>query len=331
MTTQRAKRGFTLVELLVVIAIIGILIALLLPAVQAAREAARRSQCSNNLKQIGLALHYYHDSNNAFPFNYLQSNQDGDIRRGTVLARLLPYLEQRALYDCIDFRINDDASRQTLDGTTTGTRIRTVPVPAFLCPSDPRVTGGLSPSGIAITNYAPSAGPTRESTAGNSNCPCNASPWYNYWNSLGYPSYSKSNPAGPFCRMIPSSGTPCMCRMADVTDGLSNTIFFGEVRAGCSKHLDDYGWFRAHGMGMNTTLFPINFDTCHEQSENLGEGRECNYKCTWNSEFAFRSAHPGGAGFLLGDGSVRFLSETIDFTTYQYLGAKADGRPVNMP
>lgn len=329
MTTQRAKRGFTLVELLVVIAIIGILIALLLPAVQAAREAARRSQCSNNLKQIGLALHYYHDSNNAFPFTYWHAVVGSTtMTRSTVLARLLPYLEQRALYDCIDFRINDSGQK-----TTTGTQIQTVPVAAFLCPSDSRVTGGLSPTGYAFTNYAPSAGPTRESIAGASNCRCDALPWYNYWNSLGYPSYSDSNPAGPFCRKLSSgsSGSPCMCRMADVTDGLSNTIFFGEVRAGCSGHLDRYGWFLAAGMGMNTTLFPINFDTCHEQSETLGEDRKCNYKCTWNSEFAFRSAHPGGAGFLLGDGSVQFLSETIDFATYQYLGAKADGQPVNMP
>jgi prepilin-type N-terminal cleavage/methylation domain-containing protein len=327
MTAQRAKRGFTLVELLVVIAIIGILIALLLPAVQAAREAARRSQCSNNLKQIGLALHYYHDSNNAFPISYWEN----DVGRGSHLARLLPYLEQRAIYDHIDFRFSDSDSRQTLDGTSSGKPIRTVPVAAFICPSDPRVKGGLSPRDVAFTNYAPSSGPTRWSTSGSSSCPCNAVPWYNYWESLGYASHSSSNPAGPFTRNMASPGVPYLCRMANVTDGLSNTLFFGEVRAGCSTHLDGYGWFRAHGMGMNMTLFPINFDTCHDQSEDLGEGRECNYNCTWNSDFAFRSSHPGGAGFLLGDGSVRFLSETIDFTTYQYLGAKADGRPVNMP
>jgi prepilin-type N-terminal cleavage/methylation domain-containing protein len=325
MNLQRWKRAFTLVELLVVIAIIGILIALLLPAVQAAREAARRSQCSNNLKQIGLALHNYHDSHNAFPINYWASN----VGRGSQLSRLLPYLEQRALYERINYRISDSDPTQTLDGTSSGRQIRTVAIPALICPSDPRVAEGLAPStGSAFSNYAPSAGPTRQSDAGNPNCLCNATPWYNYWQSLGYPAKYEGSPLGPFTRgYIP----PYLCRMADVTDGLSNTIFFGEVRAGCSAHLDSFGWFRAHGMGMNTTLFPINFDTCHQLSEQLGPGKECNYYCTWNSEFAFRSAHPGGAGFLLGDGSVRFFAETIDFAAYQYLGAKADGQPVNLP
>jgi hypothetical protein len=187
----------------------------------------------------------------------------------------------------------------------------------------------LTPSGVAVTNYAPSAGPTRENDAGNSACPCNAVPWYGYWQSLGYSAVYGGNPAGPFTRAFTSQGVPYLCRMGDVTDGLSNTIFFGEVRAGCSQHLDGGGWFRGHTIGMNTTLFPINFDTCHESTESLGTGKECNYKCTWNSEFAFRSAHPGGAGFLLGDGSVRFLSETMDFATYQYLGAKADGKALN--
>ncbi len=327
MILKYLRRGFTLVELLVVIAIIGLLIGLLLPAVQAAREAARRSQCSNHMKQIGLALHNYHDSNNAFPINYWSNN----VGRSTHLARMLPYLEQRALYDCIDFRISDADARQTLDGTTTGKPIRTVPVPTFLCPSDPRVTGGLSPNGVAFTNYVPSCGPTRGSDAGNPSCACNATPWYNYWQSLGYPAKYLDDPTGPFTRNMNSQGVPYLCRMADVTDGLSNTIFFGEVRAGCSTHLDAYGWFRAHGTGMNTTLFPINFDTCHAQGEALGTGMECHYNCTWNSDLAFRSMHPGGAGFLLGDGSVHFFSETIDFATYQYLGAKADGQAITIP
>ncbi|MEN6496141.1 MAG: DUF1559 domain-containing protein [Thermoguttaceae bacterium] len=329
MNLQRWKRAFTLVELLVVIAIIGILIALLLPAVQAAREAARRSRCSNNLKQIGLALHNYHDSHNAFPISYWAS----DVGRGTPLARLLPYLEQRAVYDRINFRISDGDATQTLDGTSTGTQIRKVPIPTFVCPSDPQVTGeGLAKStGYAFSNYATSSGPTRQSDAGSPSCPCNAVPWWNYWTSLGLPAYYGTNPAGPFTRCMNSSGVPYLCRMADVTDGLSNTIFFGEVRAGCSGHLESFGWFRAHGMGMNTTLIPINFDSFHDQSEQLGAGKECNYKCTWNTEFAFRSTHPGGAGFLLGDGSERFFAETIDFATYQYLGAKADGKPVNIP
>ena len=114
-------------------------------------------------------------------------------------------------------------------------------------------------------------------------------------------------------------------------DGLSSTLFFGEALAGCSIHVDLAGWFLAHGAGMNTTLFPINFDTCHNTTENLGPGKICNYQDTWNSEFAFRSSHPGGTNFALGDGSACFLSETIDFATYQYLGAKADGKMASVP
>ena len=327
---KRCRRGFTLVELLVVITIIGILISLLLPAVQAAREAARRMQCSNNLKQIGLAMHNYHDTYNVFPINYWdQFHITSGVcdERGSHLARLLPYLEERALYDSIDFRIQDYSQ------TVGGKSITKIPVAALRCPTDPNLTtaGLVRTTGIAFSNYAPSAGPTRESNTGNSACPCNAVPWYNYWQSLGYAAAYGGAPAGPFTRGFSSQKVPYLCSASEVTDGLSNTLFFGEVRAGCSVHLDGNGFLRAHGMGMNTTLFPINFDTCHEATESLPAGKECNYKCTWNSEFAFRSAHPGGAGFVMGDGSVRFVSETIDFATYQYLGAKADGKAVSIP
>ena len=108
LSAERYRKGFTLVELLVVIAIIGILIALLLPAVQAAREAARRSQCSNNLKQIGLALHNYHDANKTFPFAWMVYATDvpgfSDLNAQVWGTRILPYLEQTALYDQYDSR-----------------------------------------------------------------------------------------------------------------------------------------------------------------------------------------------------------------------------------
>ncbi len=125
---SRKLRGFTLVELLVVIAIIGILIALLLPAVQAAREAARRSQCSNNLKQIGLALHNYHDTMNVFPPGSINGNNE---LGWTVF--ILPYIEQSALYDQVNF---NQAARGNIDSTEARTRIET-----YLCPSATQITG----------------------------------------------------------------------------------------------------------------------------------------------------------------------------------------------
>ncbi len=322
--------AFTLVELLVVIAIIGILIALLLPAVQAAREAARRSNCSNNLKQMGLALHNYHDVNKWFPTgNYLATWGAGDTYKGNSLQRLLPYIEQQPLYQTLDFRFQV--------GSNTGLTVppnSTVPpakylyqlvIPTYKCPSDdiPDLwNGGF------CANYDASTGPTPLSGAGSPTCSCAMGNTYMTMvqNTCGISLSGKGEciPSGPFVRG--GGCTPYFCKMSDVTDGLSNTIFYGEKRPKCSVHAA-LNWIDANGKAMLSTLMPINYDTCRDSA--IGNFTDpCNFNCNWNSELAFRSLHPGGAQFMLGDASVRFIGQTIDFCTLNRLGDKADGLSV---
>lgn len=312
---QNHRRAFTLIELLVVIAIIAILVALLLPAVQQAREAARRSQCKSNLKQIGIGLHNYEDVHSLFPsggyWNRLHRGQR--YHQGSLLTHLLPFVDQAAAYEQISF---DNPPGRNVNNARddSGTLLRQVfAVAAFRCPTD-TVPPNFN-NRTTVQNYAGSKGASNAGSpaGGNPNgtpaCPDKYLSWRRG-------DTDGSGVSGPFHRNGRS------CSMRDVTDGLSNTIFVGEVRPECSNHIRQ-GWLQANnGQGMFSTIYPINLDTCNTSSTS-----GCNWHNNWTEEFGFKSLHVGGAHFLFGDGAVRFISENIDHETYNNLGAKADGNP----
>lgn len=329
---RRSYEGFTLVELLVVIAIIGTLIGLLLPAVQAAREASRRMSCTNNLKQIMLATVNFESAKGELPYGSRFSKYiDGtltQVREPGALALILPYAENAALNNLVDF---EQDTNQLVAGTTQN--VGSIEVDMYVCPSDtsdrvaenpdpdPRDAGAL----WAMTSYAASSGSTKRSNR--PSCSCSRFTEWNdnalypqagfggiiYWPDLD--TYS-----GPFFRF----GAPT--KLKQISDGLSNTIFYGEVRPECSHHVRR-GWFHSNnGSGLVTTIIPMNWDSC-EPADSAADG--CNKACNDNAELGFKSLHPGGANFAFGDGSVHFLSENLDIQSYQFLGDKADAQVIS--
>tara|TARA_Y100001933_G_C18961595_1_gene548409 strand:- start:500 stop:1528 length:1029 start_codon:yes stop_codon:yes gene_type:complete len=321
------REAFTLIELLVVIAIIGVLVGLLLPAVQQAREAARRASCINHMKQIGIAIHSYNDANKKLPpggeweqgapWRVLQSTgarPTGPNReRGGVLVRLLPFLEENALYSQIDFEGGTVASQMV-----NGKRVREYVIVTYLCPTD--IHDGTLRRGNsvrAISNYGANYGPSWAGGNGNPNCPCGQN--YNSYRPLTNTGHT--NPAGPFSR----EGNLFICKLNEITDGLSKTIFFGEVRANCSAHQRN-GWAHTNnGNGLFNTLYPLNYDSCSKDVASAG-GDGCGAECNWKTEFGYKSLHLGVLNFLMGDGAVTSLSENVDHTAFQLLGCRMDGQ-----
>jgi prepilin-type N-terminal cleavage/methylation domain-containing protein/prepilin-type processing-associated H-X9-DG protein len=320
MRRLREKHAFTLVELLVVITIIGILVALLLPAVQAAREAARRMQCSNNLKQIGLATPSYENAYKVFPAGGYHLPSDGS-RKGSIFVYLLPFIEKQSVFDAFDFRVFDIGG-QKYPGTTT--EIRSTVVSTYVCPSDDHpATYEISADDagslwignriVALHNYTASAGPTK--VWNRPGCECN----------LNFDNYAKAEfDAKPTVGAFNRLGI-CLS-VAEFTDGLSNTIFVGEQRPLCSI-AGQLGWdSQDNGCGFTSTVVPLNSDSCTREPSGNGCARYCN--C--NTSNGFKSTHPGGVNFVFGDGSVHFVPETIDMWTYQWLGGRSDGHTVSM-
>jgi len=336
---QPGRYAFTLVELLVVIAIIGILIALLLPAVQAAREAARRAQCSNNLKQIGLALHNYNSAHNRFPAGSMSPRRDNVWVWGHAWhVALLPFAEQNALYEKFDFSGKDYGGHTGLIYQTSsvtyniynGKLVAGVSIPYLACPSSPVtrfvMTGSIVPgsAGAMAPDYTAIAGGAYLNVATGQLHPTAINR-----DGETYPHYS----TGIICAGGVLIGNQWLS-FRDMTDGSSNTMMVGEQSGWCYTSAGEKVYCRSdfgHSFTMgatpeahpdnrwfNTTCvrYPIN----HRTWESVGVGSPY-YGCNR----PIQSAHPGGAHVLLGDGSVRFVNESIDLQTLFNLANRDDG------
>lgn len=339
------RRGFTLVELLVVIAIIGILVGLLLPAVQAAREAARRMQCSNNVKQLGLACHNYHDAFKSFPVcMWDNANLPGRAvlpsvlhgRQVSWLTGLLPFIEQTNLFNQINSTVgllNDPRAPGATLPLMIGSNpwVATQLVPGFKCPSDssdsllagrcgtPGTPLALVP--LAVTSYKGVAGANWGWGVYLSNTP----PWTN--TRFGVTSNGLNQGSGTFCR---GWNNPYRTNMRDLTDGTSNTLIIGEAVAQFSA----WNWWFSSDGSTATTSIPLNSrPACSfflPATMNRIAGLRACAATDWNNNYAFYSEHTGGGNFGIGDGSVRFLSDGVDRDMYRAYSTLSGGEIINL-
>ena len=307
--SRRRRAGFTLIELLVVIAIIAVLVALLLPAVQQAREAARRSQCQNNLKQLGLALHNYHETYNRFPAESVWAYTPPgasvkQARNYTWITMLLPNLDQAPLYNSINFSLPLWGQMDS-----TGTLIVSRQLPVLTCPTDANATSGGF-QGMGITCYSGAEG-------------------YDWWT-------RNADPLGGVFTLNYST------KIADISDGTSNTIAIGET---CSSGYKNGGHLRCGSgiprKGLGESVFHPAFVSPPFSDSQGSSGNKWpspdglnNPQTSWQwwkaAPYAYKptylhcfglnaewpgasSLHTGGAQFLMADGSVRFLSSNINY------------------
>jgi prepilin-type N-terminal cleavage/methylation domain-containing protein/prepilin-type processing-associated H-X9-DG protein len=348
-----ARPAFTLVELLVVIAIIGILVALLLPAVQAAREAARRSECNNKLKQLGLALQNHHDVLKRLPPGTSQDQQPfgpGASNWGASwLIYILPYIEQNALYGQLTI-----GGGTGYGNTTNGAILSNVRIPGYRCPSTPlpeTTTSGVPGSGVMqMPNYVGIAGAVPGLIPGYTE------------NRYGNPGGSAGCCSGGILVTSGSLIPNGKLNLSGLTDGTSNTMIVGEhgdflVTANGSKvawtaagpHGWSIGWGNSTAPGsfnggnptgdlrafnVTSIRWPINSKKGPPGGTWTDAPGNCNSQGVCDNtgqNIPLNSAHPGGVNVAFADGSVQFLSQTIDLATLGRLATRDDGQPVTIP
>ena len=336
-----SRKAFTLIELLVVIAIIAVLIALLLPAVQQAREAARRTQCKNNLKQLGLALHNYHDTFNRFPMAVTWGVKNGTTwgpHHHTWLTRVLPYLDQSPLYNQINFSVSswDNTIGLPTNRTLVGSK-----VPALRCPTESGA--GESPGGtkgVWVTSYSGAEG-------------------YDWWQ-------RSPGGAGPESDGGVGRGGIFTCnvssKISDISDGTSNTVMLGETTAPdfsggaqntngtgrprvgdpvlrsaftAAAHTREYSYAKDH----TDNSYKVNPDGSAVADWFVFGGSTPNqpylFPPTFMTAFGINtewpgaaSLHTGGIQVTMADGTVRFISQNIDWTLWNYLNSRASGEVI---
>jgi prepilin-type N-terminal cleavage/methylation domain-containing protein len=342
-----ARSGFTLVELLVVIAIIGVLVSLLLPAVQSARESARRTQCVNHLRQWTLGCLNFENTRGYMPKGNYATGTFPEGGNVSWMFVALGHIEQNALYEQVV------SLGSTTKAVTNG--ILPAKIKIIRCPSDQFELGNARHS-----SYVGSTGPTCNNPP--SGCPapfqlnCNGQigsgatipPALNPPTHPGYePSHSygdttiTQNTRGMFAR------GGALIRLANVTDGTSNTILMGETLPEYCEFMryngTGPGWAGGNFVAQGQTIQPINwkidrmpappaaFASCQCDGSTNPSGDKARCIMNWAVTWGFKSNHPSGANLANVDGSVRFLNENIDMRTYQYLGCRDDGMPVTAP